>query len=436
MNQSELQALLRDANALAHYAARNGKLPLHSKAFELIAALEAKPAPAPVDCGSLTTQLYVEMDALAKSIAPTTLQQLQRESITGRLRHVFAIATPFVIGFLTMLLTMYLAFQSSQLHQADTALREYQDWVAQQPKEKLYAAFKMYRYEHALKVTQPPLAQLDAYQKLSEDAHQLVKKGAAIQSLLVNASVTWYIPPILEYMGPFQDFVKRLNHGQGIDKDFQLANYNEAPPASSADGAPATPCGAMPVQPAKALAQSGQFDIEIDGYMNSWRCFLNGLNIDEVQLNYSPWNVIYDTKSKVNLLVTWLLPGLYGLLGSCVYLMRDFVLTGDAGLRRDRSILSEMLLLLRIALGGLAGIIIGWFWVPPPAANGNTVVAISSIPFGIAFLAGFSIETLFTLLDRLNKRNEKQEPSAPKDQKILQNGDATESKQADATRNA
>jgi hypothetical protein len=418
MNQADLQSLLRDVNTLAQYAARNGKLPPRSKAFELIAALEA--IPAPDNSGALTTQLHVEMDSLAKAIAPMTLRQLQPESLTERLRHVFAIATPFVIGFLTILLTIYLAFQSSQLHQADTALREYQDWIAQQPKEKLYAAFKMYRYEHALKVTQPPLAQLDAYQKLSEDAHQLAKKGAAIQSLLVNASVTWYIPPILEYMGPFQDFVKRLNHGQGIEKDFQLANYNEEPPVSAADGAPATPCAAVPVQAAKG--QSGQLDIEIDGYMNSWRCFLNGLNIDEVQFDYSPWNVIYDTKSKVNLLVTWLLPGLYGLLGSCVYLMRDFVLTGDAGLRRDRSILSEMLLLLRIALGGLAGIIIGWFWVPPPVGNGNTVVAISSIPFGIAFLAGFSIETLFTLLDRLNKKVENPKPAEPQAKKSVKTG--------------
>jgi hypothetical protein len=59
--------------------------------------------------------------------------------------------------------------------------------------------------------------------------------------------------------------------------------------------------------------------------------------------------------------------------------------------------------LLRVALGGLAGIIIGWFWVPVPMANDNSVVPISSIPFGIAFLAGFSIETLFSLLDRVNR---------------------------------
>jgi hypothetical protein len=172
MNATAVQELQREANLLAHFAARNGKLPPENKVFELIGTLEATPAPTPAACNALIAQLYVEMDALAKAIAPMTLKQLQREPFIERLRHLFGIVTPFVIGILTILLTTYLAFQSSQLHQADTALREYQQWVTQQPKEKLYAAFKMYHYEHALTVTEPPLAQLDAYQKLSEEAHQ------------------------------------------------------------------------------------------------------------------------------------------------------------------------------------------------------------------------------------------------------------------------
>ena len=40
---------------------------------------------------------------------------------------------------------------------------------------------------------------------------------------------------------------------------------------------------------------------------------------------------------------------------------------------------------------------------------------ISSIPFGIAFLAGFSIDTLFSMLDRLNKtiENRDAKPTLP-----------------------
>ena len=54
--------------------------------------------------------------------------------------------------------------------------------------------------------------------------------------------------------------------------------------------------------------------------------------------------------------------------------------------------------LLRLALGGIAGLVIGWFSVP---GVGTSATQISSIPFGVAFLAGFSIDTLFALLERL-----------------------------------
>jgi ABC-type proline/glycine betaine transport system permease subunit len=57
---------------------------------------------------------------------------------------------------------------------------------------------------------------------------------------------------------------------------------------------------------------------------------------------------------------------------------------------------------LRMALGGIAGIVIGWFWVPAPS-KGAELVAITSAPFALAFLAGFSIDILFSLLDRLNR---------------------------------
>ena len=98
------------------------------------------------------------------------------------------------------------------------------------------------------------------------------------------------------------------------------------------------------------------------------------------------------------------MPGLYGLLGACVYLMRDFVLVnGTYALARNPTVLSMLSLSLRIALGGLAGVIIGWFWVPSGTGPCAAMPVVSSIPFGMAFLAGFSIETLFSLLDRLNK---------------------------------
>ena len=58
--------------------------------------------------------------------------------------------------------------------------------------------------------------------------------------------------------------------------------------------------------------------------------------------------------------------------------------------------------IVRVALGGLAGIFIGWFWIPTAFQAGD-LANVSSIPFGLAFLAGFSIDILFKILDRLSE---------------------------------
>jgi hypothetical protein len=92
------------------------------------------------------------------------------------------------------------------------------------------------------------------------------------------------------------------------------------------------------------------------------------------------------------------LPLLYGLLGASVFLMRqwfgdapDAILkVGDGGK-----------IFLRLGLGGIAGLAIGWFWVPDATSSLGEITKLSTAPFALAFLAGFSIELLFSLLDRI-----------------------------------
>jgi len=423
MEDSGPQELLRDARVLAWYAAHVGKLPPQSTIFHLIAKYENDPAPPP----DLIVAMYAEMANISKAIAPTTLRHLlQRGSIIGWLRnfrnffrHFLSNLTPFALGLLTLLLTLYLAFQSSQLNQADTAIREYQAWQDQQPSEKLYDAWKMYRYERVLNLKGPPLAQLDAYHKLEADSHQLVDKGAAIQTMLTDSGNQLYFPRYFENLGSetFRDFITWSNGDKLPDKKIQdelpSATAFASANAAAAKGAPAPVYLAvappdckdepLPISTNASATDRMQSD-EIDAYMNSFECFLSHLHISGITLTYSPWSDIYRIKAKINLLVTWLLPGLYGLLGACVFLLRDLLLPRDARQQRDKRIITTLMLLLRVALGGLAGIIIGWFWVPAPTGNASTVVSpISSIPFGLAFMAGFSIDTLFTLLDRVNR---------------------------------
>ncbi len=415
----EVERAVHDARLLAGHAARNGKLPPDSRVYELLADLEEGRG---ARSTATVAALHTEIDRLARAIAPTTLKQLARSgSFVGRMRLFGASMTPFVLGFLTLLLTIYLAFQSSQLSQADTALREFQDWQTQQPKEKLYSAWKMYRYERVFNIQQPPLAQLDAYQKLVDSARELVDKGDAIQRMLNESAKDLYVPRFLEGHGPgwLRRFVSRLNGGDATpDAATNLpssdAYFSAAPASTGAPGAkgpaPDPALGPPPPDPKDcggdglvkvANRQPKDSVAEMNQYLSSYDCFLQHLQIQPVQLSYSPWPVIYQTKSKVTLLTVWLLPGLYGLLGSCVYLMRELVLFNAEALTRHTRILTMLSLSLRVALGGLAGIIIGWFWVPSNVGNGVALPPISSIPFGIAFFAGFSIETLFSVLDRI-----------------------------------
>ena len=99
-------------------------------------------------------------------------------------------------------------------------------------------------------------------------------------------------------------------------------------------------------------------------------------------------------KSKAALRAQWFLPFFYGLLGSAIFLMRNVAST------RTPSI-EWIALAMRLSLGGVAGIVIGWF--VSTASAGFDSAGNLSIPFALAFLAGYAIEILFTVLDRLNR---------------------------------
>jgi hypothetical protein len=90
----------------------------------------------------------------------------------------------------------------------------------------------------------------------------------------------------------------------------------------------------------------------------------------------------------------YVLPLLYGLLGCCVYILR----TLSAEIRqRTYSEASNIGFRIRLYLGTLGGMVVAWF-VTPESADG---LFKSLSPLALAFLAGYSIELVFTALDRL-----------------------------------
>jgi hypothetical protein len=89
----------------------------------------------------------------------------------------------------------------------------------------------------------------------------------------------------------------------------------------------------------------------------------------------------------------YILPLLYGLLGTCVFVLR----TLSSEIRtRTYSDASHIGFRIRLYLGMLGGMVFAWF-ATPESANG---LFMSLSPFAVAFLAGYSVELLFAVMDR------------------------------------
>lgn len=98
-------------------------------------------------------------------------------------------------------------------------------------------------------------------------------------------------------------------------------------------------------------------------------------------------------KEKISLRGVWFLPFLYGLLGSALFVMRNV-----ASVRTPS--MQWLAIAMRISLGGVAGIVVGWFSSAGSALLPST--SLLSLPFALAFLTGYGIDTLFNVLDKLN----------------------------------
>ncbi len=94
-------------------------------------------------------------------------------------------------------------------------------------------------------------------------------------------------------------------------------------------------------------------------------------------------------------LSAYVLPLICALLGSCAYILRS-MLNKIRHLTFSKDLIIQYL--LRLVLGALAGISIGWFFKP---ASTNLELVKSISPLALAFLAGYSVELLFTAMDKI-----------------------------------
>jgi hypothetical protein len=116
---------------------------------------------------------------------------------------------------------------------------------------------------------------------------------------------------------------------------------------------------------------------------------------------------ITEAKNRMDLLQQFILPLLYGWIGALAYILKS--LSEQIRLwtyRKENSVLCD----LRMLLGMVAGLAIGWFFKPSGTeVNGVGLVS----PFALAFLAGYSVDLLFTLMDRVVATFSKAVPMEP-----------------------
>jgi len=176
------------------------------------------------------------------------------------------------------------------------------------------------------------------------------------------------------------------------------AAYGYGPPADLA--AKLKESGVAIHPDAKAATSHGEAATdELDGVyavLDGADAFFKHVGLDQISTRISsPLNALYTRaiKSALNALRTWFIPAAYGSLGAAIFFTRR-------SLNPTMPNPDMLRVIYRILFGGFAGIVFAWFWAPLQAHD--SAVPLSSLSaFGIAFLAGYSTDILFQLLDRL-----------------------------------
>ncbi len=129
----------------------------------------------------------------------------------------------------------------------------------------------------------------------------------------------------------------------------------------------------------------------------------NEINLEKEKIEFKNlfdeeyMNNLQELTFSVQILTLYLLPLAYGLLGSCTYILRVIAYEIDKQIYvREHDIQYA----LRTLLGTFAGFVIGWF-ISSDADIGLGFSPAKLSPFAIAFLAGYSVELLFTVLDKI-----------------------------------
>ena len=156
----------------------------------------------------------------------------------------------------------------------------------------------------------------------------------------------------------------------------------------------ATVSATLPPSPSNCAATKAPLD-SVYAVLDSADAFFACVGLDQITTRVSsPLNALYirEIQAALSALRSWFIPAAYGSLGAAIFFTRRFL---NPALPNP----DTLRVIYRILFGGFAGIVFAWFWTPLQAHGAAQVSSFSA--FGIAFLAGYSTDILFLLLDRM-----------------------------------
>lgn len=385
-----------DLRLSTDYASRVGLLSGSSVLATLQSAEESIETSNKPDIYSLTLAL----NEVTKAIAPITLADLKfgRNPLDNRNQRAAQRLQLFLAALAISILAM-IGYSMHALRQEQSAILTLEKVQNLRPLAKAIQLRKMAQYENP---TAAPNALYDQYHQLMEE---LLEIKDQIQNSYMQA-VTARDIPIFPLQWLANDFFHPL-----------LAYFNPIPEVSTPHAAAQTPAVTNEFPENNEFSDiciedaQGGIKLSKDSmlYPNWIRTVLSDTLNDFcfqlkvlspngdgalVNQNFSAFAFKSQLDAKVTIRKDWFLPFFYGLLGSVVFLMRDISSVRTPTMR----LLS---VLTRIALGGVAGIVIVWF----SSAAGTEIQEASavSLPFALAFLIGYGIDALFGFLDRVSR---------------------------------
>ena len=119
-------------------------------------------------------------------------------------------------------------------------------------------------------------------------------------------------------------------------------------------------------------------------------------------LDSATWNIVKE-EYVLQIMSRFFLPVMYGFMGAAVFLIRKIYQEYN---RESLSESSTVDFRLRFFLGGVAGLAIAWFLAPSSEPVAGAVSTSSGTlanlsPLVLSFVAGYAVELLFSLIDRV-----------------------------------